>query len=91
MRTLFLTLSIVVGLSMIPAVDGGNAVASGPAFGSVVLAAPAVEPAQKMPQMNIDIHDGSSPSWNPMWIAIGVIGLLLVAVLFKMSNRGGTR
>ena len=59
-------------------------------LGSVVgfLMIPALAVAQKMPEMNIEIHDGSSPSWNPMWIAIGVIGLLLVGVLFRMSNRG---
>ena len=69
MRTFILTLGIVVGLLMIPA-----------------LAA-----AVQIPQINVDIHEGGTRAWNPMWIAIGVIGLLLVAVLFKMSNRGSAR
>jgi len=56
-----------------------------------LLMIPATAVAQKLPQINVDITDNSGPSWNPMWIAIGVIGLLLVAVLFKMSNRGGGR
>lgn len=90
MRTFFLTLCFVVGLSMIPAVDAGSGVALGPVLGSAVLAAPAVEPAQ-MPQINVDIHEGGARSWNPMWIAIGVIGLLLVVVLFRMSSRGGSK
>ena len=47
--------------------------------------------AAQMPQINVDIHEGGGRTWNPMWVAIGVIGLLLVAVLFKMSNRGGAR
>lgn len=68
MRTFTLTLAVVVGLLIFPALaDAGQ-----------------------LPQINVDINDGS-PAWNPMWIAIGVIGLLLVAVLFKMSNRGSAK
>lgn len=66
MRTFILTLAVVVGLLIFPA----------------------IAEAAQVPQINVDINDGSSPAWNPLWIAIGVIGLLLVAVLFKMSNRG---
>ena len=90
MRTLLLTLGLLVGVSMIPAVDTGAGVALGPASGSAVLAAPAVEAAQ-MPQIDVDIHEDGGRSWNPMWIAIGVIGLLLVLVLFRMSSRGGAK
>jgi len=90
MRTLILTLAVVVTLLMIPAINAGSAVSPGPAFGPVVLVAHTAEMAQ-MPQISVDIHDSSSPSWNPMGIAIGVIGLLLVGVLVKMANRCGSR
>lgn len=66
MRTFILTLGIVVGL----------------------LVFPALAEAAQIPQINVDINEGGGPAWNPIWIAIGVIGLVLVAVLFKMSNRG---
>lgn len=69
MRTFILTLGIVVGL----------------------LVFPALAEAAQIPQINVDINEGGSRAWNPMWIAIGVIGLILVAVLFKMSNRGSAR
>lgn len=69
MRTFILTLAIVVGLLIFPA----------------------LAEAAQIPQINVDIHEGGSRAWNPMWIAIGVIGLILVAVLFKMSNRGSAR
>jgi hypothetical protein len=89
MRTVLATLALVVVLAAIPAHVGDAVAAPGPAFAGVLLAAPAVEVTQDLPQINVEISDDSGPSLSPTWIAIGVIGLLLVAVLFKMSNRGG--
>lgn len=90
MRSYLLSLGIVFGLLLIPAMDAGSSVASGPAFATVVHAADSVETAQ--PQINVEIGEGSSKRWyaSPVWIAIGVIGGVLVLMLIVMALRGNT-
>ena len=90
MRSFLLSFVVVFGLMLIPATDAGSAVASGPALSAVVHAADSVEAAQP-PQINVEVNKGgSSRRWyaSPVWIAIGVIGGILVLMLIVMALKG---
>ena len=90
MRSFLLSLAIVCGLLLVPAIDAGSAVASGPALTAVVHAADAVETAQP-PQIKIEVNKGGSKWYaSPVWIAIGVIGGILLLMLVVMALRGST-
>ena len=60
------------------------------------IAAPVLALAQGQPpsgKLDVDInvgHSGGSGAWwnNPMWIAIGVIALVLLIVVVAMAARG---
>lgn len=90
MRSLLLSLGIVFGLLLIPAMDGGASLASGPALSAVVHAADSAELSQP-PQINVEINKGGGRRWyaSPVWIAIGVIGGVLVLMLIVMALKGG--
>ena len=91
MRSFLLSVGIVFGLLLIPAIDAGSSVASGSALVPVVHAADSVEAAQP-PQINVEVNKGGGRRWyaSPVWIAIGVIGGVLVLMLIVMALRGGT-
>ena len=91
MRRFLMSLGIVFGLFLIPAMDAGSSVSSELAFSPVVHAADSVEAAQ-VPQINVEVNKGGSRRWyaSPVWIAIGVIGGVLVLMLIVMALRGGT-
>src|SRR5688572_31030859 len=90
MRSFLLSLGIVFGLLLIPAIDAGSSVSSGPALSSVVHAADSAEIAQA-PQINVEVNKGGGRRWyaSPVWIAIGVIGGVLVLMLIVMALKGG--
>jgi len=91
MRSFLLSLGVVLGLLMIPAPDAGNALASGPSLSSAVYAADAAELSQP-PQINVEVNKGGGGRrWyaSPVWIAIGVIGGVLVLMLIVMALKGG--
>jgi hypothetical protein len=59
------------------------------------LAMPALALAQGQPpvqgkvDVNINTHSGGGAWWtNPLWIAIGVIALVLLIVIIAMAARG---
>jgi hypothetical protein len=55
------------------------------------LALAAQQPGGKL-DVNIDVNKGGGGGdwWaNPVWIAIGVIALVLLVVIVAMSTRGG--
>ena len=91
MRSLVLSLAIVLGFLMIPAADAGSAVSATPSFTAVVHAADSAELAQ-VPQINVEVNKGGGRRWyaSPVWIAIGVIGGVLVLMLIVMALKGGT-
>jgi len=80
-------LGIAIGMSALPAphwtaVGGGTV----------------IEAAQQQPdtpgkvKIDVDINkrDGGGAWWNnPMWVAIGVIGIVLLVVIVAMIARGG--
>lgn len=87
MRRLFVSFGIVLGLLMIPAVDGGASASSGTALSPVVYAA--ATDASQAPQINVEIDKGGKWYASPIWIAIGVIAAVLVLILLVMAFRGG--
>ena len=90
MRSVLLSLGLVFGLLLSPAIDGGASVASGPALSAVVHAADSAEFSQP-PQINIEVNKGGSKWYaSPVWIAIGVIGGVLLLMLIVMALRGST-
>lgn len=48
------------------------------------------QPAQGRLDVNINTHSGGGAAWwaNPIWIAIGVIALVLLVVVIAMAARG---
>jgi hypothetical protein len=90
MRIFILTLIMLAGVLAIPTTHAGRSVSSGPEFGAVALEAHSLD-AEQAPSINIEVHRGGSSAWyaNPMWIAIGVLGLLIVVVLIVMAAKGG--
>jgi predicted S18 family serine protease len=90
MRSFVLSLAIVLGFLMIPAADAGNAVSAAPALSAVVHAADSAELSQP-PQINVEVSKGGGRWYaSPVWIAIGVIGGVLVLMLIVMALKGGT-
>ena len=56
-----------------------------------VLALAQGQPAQGRLDVNINTHSGGGGVWwqSPVWIAIGVIALVLFIMLIVMATRGG--
>jgi predicted nicotinamide N-methyase len=60
--------------------------------GYALVAADQQQPAQGKLDVNIDVNKGGGGGdwWaNPVWIAIGAIGLVLLVVIVAMVARGG--
>ena len=55
-----------------------------------VLALAQGQPAQGKLDVNINTHSSGGGAWwtNPIWIAIGVIALVLLIVVIAMAARG---
>lgn len=91
MRTVMLSLAMAFGILMIPASLPDHAATTGVAF-----AAPGVtttvqgNPPATPPQINVEVNRGGR-AWyaSPVWVAIGVIALVLVVMLIAMAARGG--
>lgn len=90
---------IVALLAVLGLVAGSTAVSSAataPATHGYVLVAQqqggggAAAPSGKL-DVNIDVNRGHGGAWwtNPVWIAIGVIALILLIVLLALAFRGG--
>jgi hypothetical protein len=63
-------------------------------LGSIAMPALALaqgQPAQGKLDININTHSGGGGVWwqSPVWIAIGVIALVLFIMLIVMATRGG--
>jgi len=48
--------------------------------------------ALQIPDKKIQITVGERPEWyqNPMWIAIGVLAIVIVLLIVLVARRGGT-
>lgn len=82
MRTPLLALGLLMGLLVMPAVPAVAAAAADMATGSAALA------AQQPPQIDVDVNAGGA-AWytDPIWIAIGVIALVVLILLIAMATR----
>jgi hypothetical protein len=73
-------LGIVVGSAALPAVaiaaDSGYALQ---------------QPPTGQLDVDIDVNEGGGGAWwtNPVWIAIGIIGALVLVLIIVMAARGG--
>ena len=44
----------------------------------------------QQPTIEVDIVEGSQAWWtNPMWIAIGIVGLVMLVLIVALAARGG--
>jgi hypothetical protein len=91
MRTVMVTLAMVFGfMLLIPASLPNHAATTG-----VVFAAPSVptvqaNPPAQPPQINVEVNRGGRVWYaSPVWVAIGVIALVLLVMIIAMVARGG--
>jgi len=79
-----MTCGVLLGAAAIPTL----AVAS--AAGHELTIADQQQPSGKV-EVDINTHRGGGGAWytSPVWIAIGVIALVLLIVLIVMATRGG--
>ena len=87
MVALVVVLGIFMGVSALP--DPGVTTIIGQ---SSIVAAQQQQPAAPKLDVDIDVNrGGGGGAWwgNPIWIAIGVIGVVLLVVIVAMIARGG--
>ncbi len=94
MRTVVLTIGVLALLLLVNVTSHDAASASRSFAGGGVLQASALDVLQdvpKAPTINIEVNKGGGRQWyaNPLWIAIGVLGSLIVVVLIVMAAKGG--
>jgi hypothetical protein len=92
MRSVILTLAIVLGVLFVPVSLAGHSSAAGVAFASA--GAPSVQANPQAPQppaqINVEVNHGGRVWYaSPVWVAIGVIALVLVVLLVALAARGG--
>ena len=76
MRLLIASLMLVAGICVGPAAVSAVALAQG-------------QPVQGKLDVDINTHSGGGAWWtNPLWIAIGIIALVLLIVIIAMAARG---
>jgi len=91
MRTVLVTLAMVFGMVLlIPASVPGHAATTGVVFAAPSVPAVQNNPPATPPQINVEVNHGGR-AWyaSPVWVAIGVIALVLVVMLIAMAARGG--
>jgi hypothetical protein len=90
MRTTFFALLLVLGLVAAPAVTASGSVVAASAVENVQQPDPP-PPAQPSARLDIDIDTDRGGAWytQPIWIAIGVIALIVIVALIAMAGRGG--
>ena len=88
MRKPLLALTVLMGLLMAPAVDQSASWLGTPVPAVVLAQEPQV---QQPPSADINVNLQSDRAWylSPLWIAVGVVGLLVVIALIVSAGRGG--
>ncbi len=87
MRSLLLTLGLLLGLLVAPA---GLALAA-PSGTAVVTSADAYQDQQPSAKIDVDINRGGGGAWytSPVWLAIGGLALVVLVLLVVSATRGG--
>jgi hypothetical protein len=83
MRTPVMALAVLLGFFVL---------ASGPAEAAMVEQSGTLVVAQAQPpQIDVQITEQRGGAWyaSPVWIAIGVLGLVVLILLIVMAARGG--
>jgi len=92
MRTVMLSLAMAFGILMIPASLPGHVTTTGVAFAATDVTPDVTVQGNPPAQINVEVNKGGGGrAWyaSPVWIAIGVIALVLVIMLVAMAARGG--
>jgi hypothetical protein len=89
MRNLLFTLAVVLGLLMLPHPDNTRAAAFATTVSASSLDGSALD-QQPAPQINVEVqHGGRAWYVSPIWIAVGVLALVVLVLLIVMAARGG--
>jgi len=90
MRTVMLSLAMAFGILMVPASLPNHVATTGVAFAAPTVTTVQANPPAAPPQINVEVKSGGR-AWyaSPVWVAIGVIALVLVVMLVAMAARGG--
>jgi hypothetical protein len=95
MRLPAILLSSAAALVLATAAAPTRAVAAPTPAPAVVaaIAAPTLHLVAAVQDIKVDIDDDSGGAWytQPVWIAIGVIALVVIVLLIAMAGRGGNR
>lgn len=83
MRTPILALTILLGTVAFVTGPAAPAAAAESTFSAAALE------AQQPPQVDIEVRDARAWYMSPVWIAIGVIALVVLILLIVMAARGG--
>jgi len=93
MRTSISGLIVAASLLAGPMIAGGVAPEMGVAYASEALAGATQEPPPPPPtgQIDVDISTDEGGAWylSPVWIAIGVLALLVIVAIMVAASRGG--
>jgi len=89
MRTVLVTLGMLCGLFLIPASMPDHG-ATGAVFAAPSVPTVQTNPPAAPPQINVEVKGGGR-AWyaSPVWVAIGVIALVVLVMLVAMAARGG--
>jgi hypothetical protein len=88
MRNLLFTLAVVLGLLMLPHPDSTRGAAFATTVSASSLDASALD--QQPTQINVEVqHSGRAWYVSPIWIAVGVLALVVLVLLIIMAARGG--
>ena len=87
MRSLLLTLGLLLGLLVAPA---GLALAA-PSGAAIVTSVDAYQDQQPSAKIDVDIDRGGGGAWytSPVWLAIGGLALVVLVLLVVSATRGG--
>jgi len=89
MRSFLLTLAVVLGLMAIPA-HHGAAIATGATLEAAASTPVLDQAAPNPPQINVEVNRGGGRWYaSPVWIAIGIVALVVLVLLIVMASRGG--
>ena len=86
MRSLILTLGLLLGVLIAPA----GLAAAAPAT-AVVASVDAYQDQQPSAKIDVDINRGGGGAWytSPVWLAIGGLALVVLVLLVVSATRGG--
>lgn len=92
MRRPFLAFTLLFAFVAMPLVPVGGHLAALTPAASVVHAQEQAPPSPAVPRADVDIDvNDAGAAWytSPVWIAVGVIALVVLIALIVMATRGG--